>query len=462
MNIHINFGQECPNDGIYKTLVHELLHGIQSLITLYKKKQLERNMKKNLGFLITNNFLNKQQADDILNYALQNDIKLSSPFGKQLLKYYNMIYYANAELLSKDALLKKGDMGYPTAYLFDQLEKLRPNLMKRLKANVQKLGDPRYAYAAYRHESQGGLPPKKLTQSLMKKFGINTRGNIKDKYGKIDHEKRPVEYYTNLSNLILHLQKGYIERVVTRQYNRYTPNIRLLNYERESKKKYFIDAMKNTARKKQFLFDYIHSKGWHIKKVEFDDSLYKKYLAECYKQFVSNHKFASDLLPSLQIVYNILRPIEQETYQQGDIIDTPYGSFNYSDFNGSVSINSKEIQDYFESNIDDSRKSRAKELFNGILKNHFNIQNGKYKTTLNYYKFKSLFREIADGARLNQYDSTGTKDYERMFDYLALKLLQKFQKQLKIPIPVEMLGKLFYRTKNDMRNESPYKKELYG
>lgn len=146
----------------------------------------------------------------------------------------------------------------------------------------------------------GGSGPRKLTQNLMRSYNSNFYGYNKDKKIKLDHEKIPVEFQTNLSSILIMLNKEFINKFLSGNLN---PNPNYFSYDYdivkdiktkedfEKNKDVIVKFINNQNVKNKYLkssigfFSYYTHELDKIKK--FNKELYNWYLSEIYKNFVA-------------------------------------------------------------------------------------------------------------------------------------------------------------------------------
>ena len=148
-------------------------------------------------------------------------------------------------------------------------------------------------------KAHGGSVPKRLTKYLMKKqdvdfYGVNLKTN---KW--IDHEKRPIEFQTNLISVLEEIQSNFVNSFLSGNLN---PNYFSYPYEViktiktkeafEKNKNLIVGFLNNSIEKKKFILS--SKKGQlridsdeltNVKK--YNTELYNWYLNEIYKNFVT-------------------------------------------------------------------------------------------------------------------------------------------------------------------------------
>lgn len=146
----------------------------------------------------------------------------------------------------------------------------------------------------------GGSGPRKLTQNLMRSYNANFYGYNKNQNRMIDHEKRATEFQTNLSSILIMLNKQFINKFLSGNLN---PNYFSYDYDIvkdiktkedfEKNKDVIVKFINNQNVKNKYIRDGISTgllsystyKLYKVKK--FDEELYNWYLGEIYKNFVA-------------------------------------------------------------------------------------------------------------------------------------------------------------------------------
>lgn len=144
----------------------------------------------------------------------------------------------------------------------------------------------------------GGSGPRKLTQNLMRSYNSDFRGYNKSKNRMLDHEKRATEFQTNLSSIIIKLNREFVNKFLSGNLN---PNSFSYDYnivkdiktkeDFEKNKDVIVKFINNQNVKNKYLkssigfFSYYTHELDKIKK--FNKELYNWYLSEIYKNFVA-------------------------------------------------------------------------------------------------------------------------------------------------------------------------------
>lgn len=138
----------------------------------------------------------------------------------------------------------------------------------------------------------GGSGPRKLTQDLMNKLNVDFLGDNKKHGRRIDHEKIPIEYQTNLSSIIISLYQQFTSTFLSGNLN---PSYFSYPYDIvktiktkedfEKNKNVIIKFLNNPIEKKKFIEKIDINKLTKIK--NFNKKLYNWYLQEIYKNFVT-------------------------------------------------------------------------------------------------------------------------------------------------------------------------------
>ena len=144
----------------------------------------------------------------------------------------------------------------------------------------------------------GGSGPKRLTNYLMKKQDVDFDGtNLKTKK-QIDHEKRPIEFQTNLISVLEEIQSNFVNSFLSGNLN---PNYFSYPYDIikniktkedfEKNKNLIVGFLNNPREKKNFILSSKNKLSIdsdqlaNIKK--YNTELYNWYLNEIYKNFVT-------------------------------------------------------------------------------------------------------------------------------------------------------------------------------
>lgn len=207
------------------------------------------------------------------------------------------------------------------------------------------------------------------------------------------HELRPVEYQTNLTSLLRHLQNNYLNYIVKKFPNDKAQQIiKLMD-------KNFRDTYFKALYKNNMLFSLKIS----------DPEIKKQYIHKLYKIFVNNEipyefdEYTNQIVAIDEYIKN--NPIQAKKTVKNESILTKPIKINYLD----ISNLEDENFDFVQTALGD----KAKEIFD-------ESEPGTYSIKLSKRNLKSLYRNLFK--QQNEYKESNNMPYYENINYLISKL----------------------------------------
>lgn len=359
----------------YITLIqHEITHFIQELEKIHAYlKSLERQLI----------YLYKKQKEEKVSYGIDNEIE----------RIYNLLNFGN---VPAEDPLEKEDM--PLA----------------------------------------GISPLQITKKTMRDKKVNFSGFFKGKDDfRIDHEKRPVEFQTNLISLVGDFKKDYLENIVAGNLknengyeipddlysftsdgfilgwkNKIRNDDKILEFlNNRNNKKLFFKAILINLEKTDFKSNRLKRKYYKLINVKENPELYKWYLSNIYKEFV-NKDIDMNYLKLLNKQDKLNQGLESN--KKNLLIDTL------------ESLKGKKEQKYYAHDI---------KFYIDINFLDFKIDPAPYNETLNAWNILKAFygdqkkhdKVIKNGKIIAYYKNKNFMDYEKLKD--IFKIIKKDKKE---------------------------------